>query len=483
MIIKSRDLYTQSVENALAIDSTAIGHTTIQYEVRKYTDTRNLTAINSFLITCTQRISIPNSDTFTPAAEQIAGFYNYPALFTNNIQIVDTNEIIATAALVDFVPKTLNTSVSGTQSQADSSGTTSSQQYSSGSILSQTNSYGVSLEFMGRPTQSLSSSSTQEATSSATQANAVDNGTQYSNGSSMTMKDWGSYVQLDSTCSWPTWVWGQEYPWDLIEFRNTDTNGNVILPEYVVQRLYDGTQVYPPSELSLFGVNFVSKASWVVTPKSGLTSSEIISFAHTLTYCTATHKIQDSALVATIDTQSPIKISVNSLDLPVLALDPVGVNNGPALIGFVPNQFDVAPSSGGAFAITAESNLMLVRGSGFPSVMTTDFSDGPVQMTLYFKLLESSKNINLSMKHWVNSGGACQIVINVNGTTTLTTYLTATEAGSGGDNVTVIPLRCKDFTSVDYCDFLQYGLNTLTLTITSTSNPAANYTLMAMAVG
>jgi hypothetical protein len=169
--------------------------------------------------------------------------------------------------------------------------------------------------------------------------------------------------------------------------------------------------------------------------------------------------------------------------LPVLALDPVGVDNGPALIGFVPNQFDVAPSSGGDFAITAESNLMLVRGSGFPSVMTTDFANGAVEMTLYFKLLESSKDINLSLKHWVNSGGACEIAIVVNGTTNLTRYITAPEAGSRGDNVTVIPLRCKDFTSVDYYDFLQFGLNTVVITVTSTSTPTASYTLMAMAVG
>jgi hypothetical protein len=133
--------------------------------------------------------------------------------------------------------------------------------------------------------RTMSSSSTDETSSGSTQGSAVDSGAQYSNASSMSMKDWGSYVQFDSAGLTPTWIWGQEYPWDLIQFRNVE-NDYVVLPPYVVDRLYDGTQVYPPSELSLFGVDFVSKVAWLVTPKSGLASSQSISFTHTLTYCT-----------------------------------------------------------------------------------------------------------------------------------------------------------------------------------------------------
>jgi hypothetical protein len=484
MIIKARDLYTLFVKNPLKINDPVIEQTMIQYEARRYTDTRNLTKIYSFIITCTQRIIIPNSDPFPMVVQSVTGFSQYPALFTNEVKLVDTNSILQDISLVDYAPKTINTAVTGTQNNSDSSNTTVSQQYSTGSILSQTNSYGLSMTESLIPgiSRTMSSSSTDETSSASTQGSAVDSGAQYSNASSMSMKDWGSYVQFDSAGHTPTWIWGQEYPWDLIQFRNVE-NDYVVLPQYVVDRLYDGTQVYPPSELSLFGVDFVSKVAWLVTPKSGLASSQSISFTHTLTYCTATHKLLDGALAASIDFQSPVSGTAASLDLPVLALDPVGVDNGPALIGFVPNQFDAAPSSGGDFAITAESNLMLVRGSGFPSVMTTDFANGAVEMTLYFKLLESSKDINLSLKHWVNSGGACEIAIVVNGTTNLTRYITAPEAGSGGDNVTVIPLRCKDFTSVDYCDFLQFGLNTVVITVTSTSTPSASYTLMAMAVG
>jgi hypothetical protein len=496
MIIKARDLYTQSQSVALISDNLTIGQTIIQYEVRRYVDTRNLAKVNSFVITCTQRLVIPNSDPFVPKGEQIAGYIGYPGMFTNTVQIVDNNAIIDGLTLIDYSPKTLNTSVTSNQSSGTTNNATSSQQYSSGSSTAQTNSYGTSISlglsggmslsnlgFSESGSASQDSSAAQETTSGTTSGLAIDNGAQYSSASSMALKDWGGYAQIDNLNTIPTWVWGQEYPWNVIQLHNEDNNQNVILPDYVINRLYDGTQVYPPSELSQFGVSFVSKASWLVTPKSGLAGSETISFSHSLTYCVATHQLLDGALTASIDTYAPIVYTADSLDLPVLALDPIGMSNGPALIGFVPNQFDVAPAAGADFAITAESNLMLVRGSGFADVMTTDFSDGPVQMTLYFKLLESSRNISLSLKHWVSNGGTCEVAIQINGTTSITKYVNAPEAGSGGDNVLVLPLRCKDFTSVDYCDFLQFGLNTVTLTFTSTSDPVAAYTLQAMAVG
>jgi len=501
MIIKARDLYTQSLNFTIVSDDVTLGQSTVQYEVRRYVDTRNLTRVSSFVVTCTQRLVLPNANPFLPDGDQIAGFFGYPALLTNKICLTDPNEIIETMTLIDYSPKTLNTSVTSSQSNMNSTSSTISQQYSSGSSTAQTNSYGTSSSLGFSGSMSLSSfgfsdsmssstddSSSSETSSGTTQGNAIDNGAQYSSASSMAIKDWGSYAQLDSGNTIPTWIWGQEYPWNLIQFRYEDNNENIILPDYVVDRLYDGTQVYPPSELSQFGVNFVSKAAWLVTPKAGVAGAEQISFQHTLTYCTATHQLLDSALVASIDTLAPIVYPPTGttptlLDLPVLALDPIGMSNGAALVGFVPGQFDVAPTSGAAFAITAESNLMLVRGSGFTDIMTTDFSEGAVQMTLYFKLLESSGNISLSLKHWVNTGGTCELAIVINGTTSITKYVNAPEAGSGGDNVLVVPLRCKDFTSVDYCDFLQFGLNTVTLTLTSTSSPAATYTLQAMAVG
>lgn len=492
MILKNRDLYTQYVQFDLISNETTIGKSIAQYEVRRYVDTRNLTRATSFVVTCTQRIVIPGPVTFAPAAQQISGYYGYPALFTNQVALIENGDgdVIAAQTLIDYAPKTLNTAVTSSNNDSSSSSTSNSQQYSSGSTTAQSNSYGASVSVglvgdmpMGSIGGSASKTSTSEESTGSSSGEASEAGNQYSNASSMSIKDWGSYAQIDATNTIPTWVWGQEYPWDVIQFRNIDQNDNVILPDYVVARLYDGIQVYPPSELSLLGVNFVSKAAWLVTLNPGNAGPATIAVSHSLTYCNATHKIDSGALVATIDTYTPI-VQVNpTLDLPVLAVDALGPGTGPALIGFVANQFDVAPSDGGAFAITAESNLMLVRGTGFNGVMSTDFSAGSVTLTLYFKLTDSSTDISLSMKHWVTSGGTCQIALDINGTTNMVKFVNAPEAGAGGDNVSVIPLRCKDFTSVDYCDFLQFGLNTITLTLTSTGAPGATYTLQAMAVG
>lgn len=490
MIIKAKDLYTWSENVVLTSSGITFGRSIIQYEVQKYVDTRNLVEVPSFVVTCTQRVIIPNSDAFQPTGGEVTSFSNYPALFTNTIAVSDTNSVLSAITLIDYSPKTLNTSVTTSQNDSDSSSVSNSQQYSSGSSTAQTNTFGgsASLGFFGdEGTGDLglsgSMSFTNETSRGRSAGRATDTGAQYSNASSMALKDWGSYAQLDGAATTPTWVWGQEYPWNVIQFRNEDTNDNVILPDYVKARLYDNVQIYPPSELSLFGVDFVSKAAWLVTPKSGEAASIDIGFTHELTLCVATHEVSSDALVASIDTWQPFNYSSPTFDLPVMALDPIGAGTGAALIGFVGNQFDVAPtSSGGAFAITADTNLMLVRGSGFNGVTSTDFSAGDVSLTLSFKMIDTSRDVNLSLKHWVNAGGSCQMVITINDTALPVRSITAPEGGMGADNVLVVPLRSKDFTSVDYCDFLQFGLNTITVAITSTTT-GTTYTLLAAAVG
>lgn len=497
MIVKQRDLYTHSVTAVLRSAGDAIGGTTIQYEVQRYVDTRNLGSANAYVVTCTERFTVPNIDPFSPTAEQVTGFINYPALITNGITLDDPDSIVADMVLIDYSPKTANTSVTTDQNQSTSSNTTNTQQYSSGSSVSQTNSFNMSASIgffgdmlTGGFSEGLSTSQTNEQSQSRGQSRAVDTGAQYSNASSMALKDWGTYAQLATDYTMPTWIWGQEYPWNLIDFRNEDINGNIVLPQYVVDRLYDGEQIYPPSELSLLGVNFVSKVSWLVTLAEGTCNTTSLTFNHALTLCVACHQIDNSDLKASIQTYGAANTAVTSLDLPVLALDPITPDSGPALVGFVPGPFQVAPtSSGGAFQIASESNLMLVRGTGFTAVgqsdfMTTDFSAGAVSLTASFKLTDTASNVSLSLKHWIGNQTGVKLSIAVNGGAPIVKYLDAPEAGTGGDNVTSVPLRRKDFSSVDFCDLVRLGLNTVEITITSDgTSPVADYTLMAIAIG
>jgi hypothetical protein len=490
-MLKIRDLYTQVVSETISSNSVPLGQTIIQYEVRAYTDTRNLTETKSYIVTCTQRLTLPNN-TYVPQPQAASSFMNYPALLSNSIAI-SPDDNIQSMVLLDYSPRTLNTAITSSQNNSSVSNDTVSQQYSAGSSLSQTNSYGVSasLGFFGEaPTGDLSAnfetSRTRETSTSLSTGNALDRGSQVSNSNAMSIKDWGSYASINTKNQSPTWVWGQEYPWNVIEFKNTDDNGNIKLPSYVSNRLYDTVYLYPPSELSLFGVDFVAKASWQITPAPDAQALEI-EFTHTLIYCAGSHSILNSELTVGLDAYDAISFTPSSLDLAVLALDPIlSTDTSAAILGFVVNQFDVPPtSSGSAFAITSQSNKLLARGSGFNGIMTTDFSAGPVRMEIFFKVVDATANVVLSFKHWVVSSATCQLSIVVNGNTdtTLTKFVNSPEAGSGGDNIMVIVLRQNDFTSVDYCDYLQMGLNTISITFSPVNPSITNgYQIIALAV-
>lgn len=493
-MLKLRDLYTQVETAEISSSGETLGQAILQYEVRSYTDTRNLGETRSYIVTCTARLLVPNPARFDPRPGVVLMYNNYPALLTSSVEIDDPDQVIASQLLLDYFPRTLNTSVSTSLSTADSSGSSTSQQFTSGSSTAQTNTFGVSASigsFGDAPTSDLSvsdsSSTTREHSSASTVGGSVDTSHQLSNSSAMSIKDWGSYAQVDLAGPGVSWVWGQEYPWNVIQFKSLDASQSIVqLPAFVQQRLADTThkQVYPPSELSLFGVDFVSRVSWLITPKAGLTGSEAIGFTHTITYGSASHGLNPDTFTASLDTVAAGPIQSTTLDLAQLALDPLR-DLGPAVVGFVANRFDVPPAaSGSPFAITAEENDLLVRGSGFTSVMGTDFSAGTVQMTVYFKVTDASRDINLSLKNWIQGATPCQLTIVINGGTALTRFVDMSETGSGGDNVTVVALRYKDFTSVNYCDYLRMGLNTVSVTVTPVGTQGnASYQILALAVG
>lgn len=494
-MIITRDLYTQVIYDKISSSGISLGQTVIQYEVKAYTDTRNLKSVKSYIVNCTQRLIFPNPQPYIKNNGPVSNFQNYPAFLANNITIEDPGSVMAEISIIDYSPRTLNAAVSTSQNQAQSESSSVSQQYSSGASNSQTNSYSVSGNvgffgdlLMGGASAGYSYSDSQSQFSSDSRGKSVDHVSQLSNSSSMTVKDWGSYATLDTNNTAPTWVWGQEYPWNVILFKATDESGNVQLPEFIQQRLWDGSVLYPPSELSLFGVDFVAKVSWLLTPDKPLLGNETLSFNHLLTYGAGSHSVSNSRLTANLNVYAPIAVTSQALDLPVLALDPLsGESNKPAIVGFVASKFDVPPSTDGkTFAITSDTNDLLVRGSGFNGVLSSDFSTGPVQMTLWFKVTDTVSDIALHIKHWTENNSAVQLslVINGNSSTPITRFVDAPETGSGSDNITIIALRNRDLASVDYCDQLQPGLNTVTITATPVaSNSKTSWQILALAVG
>jgi hypothetical protein len=116
--------------------------------------------------------------------------------------------------------------------------------------------------------------------------------------------------------------------------------------------------------------------------------------------------------------------------------------------------------------------------------MNTDFSAGTATITVYFKVLQPDTDISLSLKNWLDGTVPCKLTIAINGQPPLYRYVDAPETSGGSDNVTVISLRYTDFTSVNYCDYLQMGLNEISIVVTPTATTSSvTYQLLAIAVG
>lgn len=495
-MINQGELYTCTLETPLANNGADIGHVSLRYEVRQVTDVRNLSQARTYRILVSQRIVVPNRNgySFTPGGD--TRFMNYPAMLGSTTTLNTAQGV--RQRLVAYSPRTLNATVSTSANQSDGTSSSYSQQNTSGSSTSTTNSYGVSasLGFFGDdPTGSISGdyshSSTQEY--SASDSYGVDAGrsSQAERGSAMSIKDWGSYAYLDKSGQVPTWVWGQEYPWDVIQFRFCPQGNEVVLPQFVQQRLFgigkDAGLVNPPSQLSLFGIDFTMKATWMVElPQDP--AQQVLKLDHALQYVTASHWLDGSTRHATLD-PVPFGFQVSSppLDLTLLGLDPVqgGASDNGAVVGFIPSKFIAPPVAGKAFKIISTANNLQVTGTGFEAAMRSSFSAGAATLRVQFKVADDEAAYSLFMKHWKTGAGGCLLEFTFNGDASqkVVRLVDALEGEGGEKNLLTLNLRNKDYTSVDYHDYLVMGLNTVDVKITPLDGTAAGYELRALAVG
>jgi hypothetical protein len=495
-MIKESDLYTCTLQSPLTVNDVAYGTAYTRYEVRQVTDIRNLTEVKAYRIACTQRLVIPNPNSFSLTPSNSTSFDNYPALLSAQFELV--GQTSSNVRLLNYSPRTINTTITASANQSEGQNQSYSRQHTTGSSTSQTNTFGysASIGFFGEdPTGSFgmdqsNSTTTEQSTSNTT---GIDRGRSSERGDSdsMSVKDWASYVYLDAGNTTPTWVWGQEYPWDVIQYRYCPTDNNVELPAFIVARLFDQpdnpTLVFPPSQLSLFGIDFTMKAVWQVDLPSTI-GEQTISIAHTVYYLSGSHGISNGQPSVTLD-PAPMQTTVSSptLDLTLLGLDPIrdgSAQNG-AVIGFIPSKFVVPPSSGSAFKVLSDANNLQVSGAGFDSPMLTTFANGAVSLRVQFKIVDGRYAYTLFMKHWKTSDNGCTLSFVFNGDTAnpVIRHIDWQEGEGGEDNLSSIVMRNKDYTSIDYHDYLVMGLNTVDITITPDNSAAAGYFLRALAVG
>ncbi|MDD4915466.1 MAG: hypothetical protein PHW13_10590 [Methylococcales bacterium] len=510
---------------------TVIGSIAIEYQITLYEEVRSKDAASVykardqlFIVNCTQRINIynPNSQNLQPT-HNLTAYNNYPAMINTSMYL---NQYEGMASqLLKYSPETINTQVESSGTTGTDTGLTkeSASSTTSGSTTSQTNTYGTSVNISDT---SMGASATYEHSSTVSRENsntnssslAVNNSTNAANSASMSIKDWGAYALVNPTTKKPSWTFGQEYPWDAIQCKNTDGVANpnnpeqvrLVIPTSMLVRLYDQVTLYPPSELSRFGINFVMNASWIVEVSHD--ASTEITIDHVVNYFSASHILAGSTVSVYIDQNEHILSAPGdeslstSVDLNFMALAPLGLRSDAAIIGFIPNKFIKRPAPASAasapvaFKIISTTNDLMIldttkypadcnAGAGFTASqtsLTADFSANCIalQMTMYFKVIDSVTNYILYIKHWKAkaTGVMLTLVINNDLDNPIVKYVDATEAEGGENNLLQIALRNQDFASIDYHDYLQLGLNAIQITMQPFDNNYADCAYQVRAI-
>src|SRR5271165_2389302 len=511
---------------------TPIGLLALDYQVALYNDVQvlNQNSVNQpqnqqFILQCTQRIIIQNAKTadVSPIAmAQVANesFIDYPVLLTAGVKIDISSSDGLTLNLLDYSPHTVNTAVQQSTSNGSQTGQTAGASTSSttGSSYSQSSTYGVSVGVGSGMTASAerTTTSTSEKSNTSESNSSNASGSDSSTSASMSVKDWGAYASVSPNSVSPSWLFGQEYPWNAVQCRYAEQGESspyegqvpIYISTPMANNLYSGSSdnnsvfLYPPSELSMYGLNFVMKVSWRIYVDYG--ASTEITIQNPINYYTASHNLSSTTTNGYVPKvymdKSPAQLTVNleagagyvtpstTLDLNIMALDPIGVNSDSAIVGFIPNKFIPLPSSSGSapkgFTTIATTNdLMIQDTTKYPSGAASGFTVSQTcltatwngteqlsyQLTLFFKVTDSVSDYTLYIKHWITqqTGVALTIVVNSSAPNpvSISKGVDALEAEGGESNILSIALRNLDFASVEYHDYLQLGLNSVTITM------------------
>ncbi|MFI6299288.1 hypothetical protein ACIBEJ_47390 [Nonomuraea sp. NPDC050790] len=534
-MFKAVDPYTYTLSTQLYAGSTCVGLFTVGYHVTHYDDVQldsgtiqsgvARSGVRKYALSVTQRVMVynPSGLAISPRLH-VTSYADYPALL--NLQLVASGAQGTKLLLTGYSPQTVNTKVQTSGMVSDSSGSTSGSSVSrtSGSTTAQSNSYGASVGVSGDGpsvglSAEMSSTTTAERSHTATSESGTSSEQEASSSAFMSIEDWGAYALVNPLTTGPVWTFGQEYPWDAIACRISTGDVNpvnqaqekVVVPNEMMVRLYDGTSLYPPSHLSMFGIDFSAHAQWIVTVADA--ESDQVALSHGLEYFTASHSLANGGVTVYLDT-TPTTLYPPSgdgisttIDLGVLGLDPVGRAEAPAVVGFTPSKFTVAPVAASegtqptAFSIFSDANTLLVRDTTDypdPCADATGFTAGEtaltglltgtntsLTLTVLFKVVDVVSDYTLHLKHWKITSTGVVLTIVVNGDTgnKLVKYVDSVEAEGGENNLLSIALRDRNFASVDYTDLLTMGLNSIAITVDPIDAGAtAGYALRALSI-
>lgn len=512
-MINPSDLHTYAESRGIEINNVPIGTLLAEYEVRAYQDLRNMEMCRSYIVSARMRLILANNYRYLPSAND--SFAKYPAAFYNSLalkQKSDAGSYSVELFLLDYFPQTINSEINASKSDSATTGQSQSSQRTAGSSVSDTNTYEVSanIGFFGKiltggASGGLSKSTTTSSSIEDTAGTSQSRDNQSSLSASMSVKDWAVYAQLDKKNAEVTWLWGQEYPWNVLEYcglSSKSSDGSVDLPEYVRNRLQYKTlanvmRLAPPSQLSLHGVNFCANGQWLVRVGKGTGSDEVLTFEHELKYFTATHSIDGNELTAKLhDEGAPFKHESPELNLALLGLDPIigaGLGNG-AITGFSPQEVIARGAVLERFRAISSTNNLYVAGTGFivPSkqdeLLRANLRKGsPAHVEVKFKLIDLDRPLALYLKHWKLSDRGCVLRIEINDGSRIVRTVNSFDNGDGSNNITSVILLQKDYNNEGYFNYVKPGLNTISISFEPEEGAMASsdcqYVLRAVAIG
>lgn len=477
-----------------------------------------------YSVTCVSRFQIAaeNANLRSSPESNVKGFKCYPVKLykeiyfdvVNNKRNNDHND--CAARIKEFFPVTLNTARNTSTSNSDGSGssTGTSDSSSTGSSTSDTHttSVGVSMGFSGTPegimpslsasVNSSDSHTTSSSTSHTSGMNASDSVSKsQSSSSSMSMKDWnalGTHFTYHSDKNNSIneavgWFFSQAYPWNSFFVNYDVTNESNDYPRRVYlsnkekDRLCDGTNVLPPSDFSLTGFNFLTKATFEVDPEK-LTNSSLLNLGHKLSIVPAEHeKTTEASVVASIYESIDFSTAdgiIDTINLPIVALSPLLPKVHSSVIGFIHNDFIVEPNKISGFEAVSASNNLYIKGVKDGKFSICDLglmiNQGFSKLTIYFKILDTFDDYHLFLKHWKSDSSSTTLKIIVNENPVLDKVLLSTEGQGGQNNITEISLRNMSHASIDYHDYLQIGLNKIEIEVNVENNSI--YFLRALSI-
>lgn len=477
-----RDFYTQSQSyDLLDTNGDSFGVSYVTYEIYKQVDVSNLQVQNGFIVNIKQRLVIPNQNLKIGAVVR-NGYDHYLGLIANRTTL--TPPAGATLKILSYFPRTLNAS----QNTDSSSNGMLNNQNASGSVNSNVNTYGITLDggfYNDIPAAKINFGYSRSWVGDHLQESALGKNSHLidssNNGLSMSMKDWQAIGQADPANAGIICVWAQEWPWNTLLYNAIGPDGHIALPKQIAQRLYDGQTLLPPSTLSLTGVDFTSRATWLLQYPVGTTPdfSEMLGVTHSTSLYSASHGLSSGVLTADLDNSLTAQVATFStpfIDLNLYALAPLDTM---AYIDFVTDDFIIPPGqpNNSSFKIASRNHDLLASGSGFDETMAVSFIEPQTQadIDLTFKIAQKNQSYELVLVHqtscsMANGSLLLNIQTSINGVQSLPVQIT-----HYGDAETVIGLRTlSDYSNIDSKDDLWLGVNQVSIQITCLDQTLSN---------